>query len=603
MWRRAPIASCVLSTVELPRGEPPTVLDHHQITVLFLSMAILLGTARVLGEIARKFRQPAVLGEILAGILLGPTVLGAVSPNAQTWIFPRDGAGAIALQGITTLCVTLFMLVAGMEIDFSRIVRLRRSAIIIASCGITLPFSIGFILGQSVPGLVGMEPGADPMIFSLFLGIALSIAALPVAAKILMDLNLFRSDLGMVVMASAVVHDLIGWMGFALVLAMIGAAAPSASIFGSVGSGVGVTILLTLGFAAFVLTIGRWLIDRSLPWIQAHTQWPAGVLSLAITLGLAGAAVAEWIGVHAIFGAFLVGVAIGDSSHLQQRTRATVEQFIASVFAPLFFASIGLRVDFLANFDPLLVAVIIVVACAGETIGSGIGAMLAGFPKRQAWAIGFALNARGAMEIVLAMLALQAGVIGERLFVALVIMALVTSIIAGPIMQAVLRRPRPARLREHLSSRTFLPYVMAESNEAAIRRMAVAAAPVAGVSADEIFRVVWERELTMSTSLPNGLAVPHGRLEHLERPLVVIALVPSGVSFDARDGQLTRLLVMVLTPATAHQAQLELLADVARSFARRASIDAAVTSGSFTRFLAMLNIEGSDQAGTVPAPR
>jgi len=570
------------------------MLDHHQITVLFLSMAVLLGASRIMGEIARRFRQPAVLGEILAGIVLGPTVFGAVFPAGQTWLFPRDGGGATAFQGITTLCVTLFMLVAGMEIDFSSIVRLRRSAMIIAACGISIPFLVGFGLGQAIPDIVGMEPGADPMVFSLFLGIALSIAAMPVAAKILMDLNLFRSDLGMVVMASAVVHDLIGWMGFAIVLALLNTGAPAAATLNSIGSGVGFTILLTLGFALFVLTAGRWLIDRALPWIQAHTQWPAGVLSLAITLGLAGAAMTEWIGIHAIFGAFLVGVAIGDSSHLQQRTRATVEQFIASVFAPLFFASIGLRVDFVANFDPVLVPIILVVACVGETLGSSCGALLAGFPKRQAWAIGFALNARGAMEIVLAMLALQAGVIGERLFVALVIMALFTSIIAGPIMQAVLRRPRPARMRAHLSAKTFLPYIVADSNEAAIRRMAIAAAPVAGVPAEEIHRAVWEREQTMPTSLPNGLAVPHGRLEQLDRPLVVVALAPGGVSFDARDGQHSRLIVMVLTPASAHQAQLELLADIARSFGRKEAIDRAVASGNFTRFLAMLNIEGGE---------
>lgn len=564
------------------------MLDPPAITVLFLSMAALLGAARVMGEVARRLRQPAILGEIVAGILLGPTVFGALAPEAQQWLFPRHGASATSLEGITLLCVTLFMLVAGMEIDFSRVVRLRRSAVVIALCGISIPFATGFALGQLVPGVVGMEPLADPLVFSLFLGIALSIAAMPVAARILMDLNLFRSDLGMVVMASAVVHDLVGWMGFAIVLALMNRGGPSLGAF-NVSSSVGLTVALTLLFAGLTLTLGRWLIDRLLPWIQAHTQWPAGVLSVAVTLGLLGAATTEWIGVHAIFGAFIVGVAMGDSSHLQQRTRATVEQFIASVFAPLFFASIGLRVDFVANFDAPLVAIILVVACAGEAIGSGLGAKLAGFPNRQAIAIGFALNARGAMEIVLAMLALQAGVIGERLFVALVIMALVTSIVAGPLMQWVLRRPRPARLRAHLSARTFLPYIVADSNEAAIRRMAIAAAPIAGLTAEEIHRVVWEREQTMSTSLPNGLAAPHGRLAALERSIVVVAIVPNGVSFDARDGQLSRLLVMVLTPATAHQAQLELLADIARTFGRKESIDRAVACGNFTNFLAMLN--------------
>ncbi|MBM4112463.1 MAG: hypothetical protein FJ253_03665 [Phycisphaerae bacterium] len=580
-------------------------LDATGISILFFSLALLLGAARVMGELARRLRQPAVLGEILAGVLLGPTVFGALAPDSFASIFPSTGGGAVALQGITTLCVALFMLVAGMEIDFSSIVRLRKSALLIASCGISVPFVTGFLLGRFASEWVGMEPGADPLAFSLFLGIALSIAALPVIAKILMDLNLYRSDLGMVVVASAVVHDLVGWLVFAVVLALIhaggavhggaGATAAAPSLLTS-GGGVGLTIVMTLVFAALMLTVGRWAIDRLLPWIQAHTQWPAGVLSFAITLGLAGAATTEWIGVHAIFGAFLVGVAIGDSDHLEQRTRATVEQFIASVFAPIFFASIGLKVDFVANFDASLVATILLIACAGEALGSSLGARLAGFPGRQAWAIGFALNARGAMEIVLAMLALQAGVIGPRLFVALVIMALVTTVVAGPIMQWVLRRPRPARLRDHLTAKTFLPYIVAPTNESAIRRMAVAAAPVAGLSADAIHEAVWERERTMPTSLPNGLAVPHGRVVGLERPLVLVAIAPAGVSFDARDGQLSRLIVMVLTPAEAHQAQLELLADIARTFGRKEVIDRAVACGGFTRFLAMLNMEGGDSA-------
>lgn len=581
-------------------------LDASQITILLFSLAILLGGARVMGELARRLRQPAILGEILAGVLLGPTVLGWISPHAFATIFPSSGGGAVSLHGITTLCVTLFMLVAGMEIDFSSIVRLRRSALIIAACGISLPFLTGFLLGRFASEWVGMEPGADPLAFSLFLGIALSIAALPVIVKILMDLNLYRSDLGMVVVACAVVHDLVGWLVFALVLAMINAnqaavaaaagtgPADAVQTLASAGGSVGLTILMTLCFAAFVLTFGRWAIDRLLPWIQAHTQWPAGVLSLAITLGLAGAAATEWIGVHAIFGAFIVGIAIGDSDHLEQRTRGTIEQFIAAVFAPIFFASIGLKVDFVANFDPALVAIILVVACVGEALGSTIGARLAGFPGRQAWAIGFALNARGAMEMVLATLAYQAGVIGERLFVALVIMALVTTVVAGPIMVWVLRRPRPARLRDHLSAKTFLPYILAPTNESAIRRMAVAAGPVAGIDAETIHAAVWERERTMPTSLPNGLAAPHGRIAGLERPLVVVAISPSGVPFDARDGQLSRLIVMVLTPITAHQAQLELLADIARTFGRKEVIDRAVACGGFTRFLAMLNIEGGE---------
>ena len=570
-----------------------STLDHHQVMVMLLALGVLLTAARVLGELARRFRQPAVLGEITAGILLGPTVLGHAAPAAFSALFPADGPNAVALHAITTLCVVLFMLVAGMEVDLSTIFKLRRSALVISLSGLALPFGVGFLLARTVPSFVGMEPGANGLAFSLFLGTALAISALPVIAKILMDLNLYRSDLGMVVVAAAIVNDLVGWVIFAIILGIIGGGGGAATSVGA--AGIATTVVMTLGFACVMLTAGRWAIDRVLPWIHAHVSWPAGVLSFATAVGLLAAACTEWIGIHAIFGAFMAGMGLGASKHLQQRTRSTIEQFIAAVFAPLFFASIGLRVDFVAHFDLALVLTILAVACVGQVLGSSTGARMAGFRWRQSWAIGFALNARGAMEIVLALLALQAGVIGQRLFVALVVMALATSILAGPVMQAVLRRPRPLRLRDFVGGRTFVPWVHAGTAEDVIRRLALAAAPAAGVPAERIHAAVWEREQTMSTALGHGLAVPHGRIAGLERPVVAVGLLPHGVSFDARDGQPARLVIMILTPLDAVQAQLELVADVARTFARPQVVGQAVEAATFTRFLALLNTEGGPE--------
>src|SRR5690606_25841380 len=178
---------------------------------------------------------------------------------------------------------------------------------------------------------------------------ALSISALPVIAKIMMDMNLLKTDVGMLVMGAAMFSDLVGWIIFSIILGMMNANAPADAELGGEhgGLGVGATIGLTLLLVAFTLTVGRWLVHRTLPWIQSRLSWPGGVLSFTLVLTMAGAALTEAIGIHAIFGAFLAGVAVGDSAHVRTQTRMVMHQFVTYIFAPIFFVSFGLAADFL----------------------------------------------------------------------------------------------------------------------------------------------------------------------------------------------------------------------------------------------------------------
>jgi Kef-type K+ transport system membrane component KefB len=402
-------------------------------------MGVLLTFARILGEAARRFNLPSVIGEILAGVLLGPTVLGALASNWTGFLFPPSGPNALVLNGLTTLAISLFLLVAGMEVDLSTVWRQGKSAFMVGAAGAVFPFSLGFSIAWLAPRSLFADQKSDPLIFSLFIAVALSITALPVIVRILMDLNLYHSELGMTIVAAAVFDDIAGWIVFATILGMMGA---------SPGNGLGIvhTILLTLGFTAVMLTLGRWLIHRILGWLLAHTPGSGGILAFSLSLGLFGAAFTEWIGVHAIFGSFLIGVAVGDSPHLKEQTRSTMSQFIAFLFAPLFFASIGLRVDFAAHFNGLLVLIMLAVILVGKIPSCAFGARLSGLPWREAWAIGFGMMAKGTMGIILGLLALQHGVISETLFVAIVVSSLVTSMMSGPLMQRVLKRKRVAAL-------------------------------------------------------------------------------------------------------------------------------------------------------------
>jgi Kef-type K+ transport system membrane component KefB/mannitol/fructose-specific phosphotransferase system IIA component (Ntr-type) len=562
-------------------------LTSPEVTMMFLALGTLLATARFLGEMARRFHQPAVVGEILAGILLGPTVLGVLTPEWQSMLFPGHGRGALVFEGLTTLAIALFLLVAGMEVELSTMWRQGRIASTVAVAGMVGPFGLGFVAAWVGPQFFGWEQDTSALIFALFFATALSISALPVIARTLMDINLYRSDLGMVVIAAAICNDLAGWIIFAVILGLMGNQVIH-------GLGIGHTIWLTLSFALITLTVGRWVIHRVLPWIKAHTSWPGGILGFALSLALFGAAITEHIGVHAIFGAFLVGVAIGDSSHLREQTRAVINQFVSCIFAPLFFASIGLKVNFAAHFDGALLCAVLLIACLGKVVGCGLGARYSGMPPREAWAVGFAMNARGAMEIILGLLALQQGLIGERLFVALVIMALVTSMLSGPMMQRLLGRRKSRQITDYLTARAFLHPLHAHNRQEAIAALSRVMRPTPGLSADSITAAVMERECIMPTGLSHGVALPHARLAGVSAPVVAVGLSSAGIDFDAADGQLAQIIFLLLTPLHDDGAQLEILADITRIFRHAEVRERALEVGNYTEFLALLKSESAD---------
>lgn len=556
-------------------------LTQDNIMVFFLSLALLLGVARVLGELAQRIHQPSILGELLAGLILGPTVLGSLAPETSAFLFPQEGPNAVALNAFTTLAVTLLMLVAGMEVDLSTIWRQGRIGLKAGTAGMVIPFFLGLVVALIAPRALGSDIDADPLVFSLFFATALSISALPVIAKTLMDLDLYRSDFGMVVISAAILNDLIGWIIFAIILGLIGAESGQSN-------NILLTITLTLAFAGVMLTLGRSLVHRTLPFLQAYTRWPGGVLSFALVLALLGAAFTEWIGIHAIFGAFIVGVAVGDSSHLRERTRVIIDEFVSFIFAPVFFASIGLNVNFITHFDLVPVLTVLLIACVCKLAGGVLGARWGDMTKRDAWAVGFAMNARGAMEIILGLLALQAGIIRPRLFVALVIMAIVTSMISGPAIRLILRLGKKRTLLDALSSRLFTRELQASSSRMAIHELTAMACEASGLNTREVEAAVWEREETLPTGIGNGVALPHARIEGISKPIVAIGVSDSGIDFDAPDDKPAYVIFLILTPKDAPDTQLEITAELAKLFRVFGMTEKVLKIKSYTEFLALV---------------
>ncbi len=568
-------------------------LGPHDIALLFLALAVMLGCARGLGELFRKFGQPAIVGEIIAGILLGPTVLGALAPGIAETLFPASSALTLAFDTIEVIAVVLLLLIAGLEVDLSVLWRQGKAALLVSILGVVIPFSIGFGLAYALPDFWGITGGTDRLTFALFFGTALSISALPVAARILMDLGMFKTDIGMLIMAAAMFNDLTGWIIFAIVLGMMNTVVPGGAetTIGHEGLSVIATIGLTLGFVVVLLTVFRWLVHRILPWIQANLSWPGGVLSFILVLAFAGAAVTEAIGIHAIFGAFLVGIAIGDSEHLREHTRSILNQFVTNIFAPIFFVSIGLQVNFLDGFNILLVLGVLVVSIAGKSLGSILGARWGGLAKKESYAVAAGMNAHGAMEVILGLLALEYGIIQEEMFIALVVLALVGATISGPAMSRFIVRPKRWMLADLLDSELYVAEMDARNREEAIQELSAVAAETVELDVEVIADTALERERLMGTGIGEEIAVPHARLEGLTTPVLVIGHSEDGLDFDSPDGKKARLVFLLLTPLNDHAAQVQIFGQIARCFNRPEARQMIYDNKPFDVLRAFIKIE------------
>lgn len=407
-------------------------LSSNELVIFLTSISIMLIGARIFAETLKKIKLPLVLGEMIVGIVLGPTVLGFIFPDWHKTIFPETGNVSVSLQALTQLSVILLLFVAGLEVQLPQVLKQGKPAMFTSIFSMIIPFSLGFWISWHFPNFFLMKEGEDHLVFSLFFGTALSISALPVIARILMDLNLFKSKIGMLIIASAMFNDLLGWLIFSAVLALMKGT--------GAGADIGLTIFYIIGFGIFMLTLGRKLLNYAIPFAQTKLSWPGGILGFSLGFCLLAAAFTEALGIHAILGAFIMGIAVGDSVHLHERAREIIHQFITNIFAPLFFVSIGLHFNFVNHFDGMLVLVICVLAFVGKIVGASIGAYMGGLDLRSSLAVGAGMNARGAMEIILSTLAFNAGIISSEIYTALVIMALLTSMCAGPMIRLILKK-------------------------------------------------------------------------------------------------------------------------------------------------------------------
>ena len=406
-------------------------MNHSQLHVLFVQISLMLAVACLLGYVMKKLSQPIVLGEIIGGILIGPTCLGTVCPELYASLFSADKTVLAGMDTLLKVGMLFFMFAAGLEVNLSHFRRSKWTIVATSLSGGLFPFALGFGMVLVFPDVWGQTD--QPMLLALFMGTALAISALPVIARILMEMDLLGSRVGMTIMTSAMINDLVGWVLFAFLLRHLGREAVGGNIF--------TALALVLGFALLLLALGHWVFRPILKTGGLFKDWPGGLLTFIALLILLAAVGAEHIGIHAIFGAFLVGMALsqGHDAEQEKTINQMIQPFALNFFAPLYFVSVGLKANFTSQFDGALCLLIFVVACVGKVLGAGLGAKLGGMGWREAGAVGVGLNCRGAVEIILASVALEYHLIDQRIFVALVLMAFLTTLLSSALLKPLLR--------------------------------------------------------------------------------------------------------------------------------------------------------------------
>jgi Kef-type K+ transport system membrane component KefB/nucleotide-binding universal stress UspA family protein len=401
-------------------------LDDHQLLVFWSQLLVLVGAARFLGHLMRRLGLPSVVGELGAGLLLGPTVFGRVWESGFDWLFPSDQLQGGLIVAVGWVGIALLLIITGFETDLALIGRLGRASALVSTLSIAVPLAAGLVVGVVLPdSFLGSE--ATRLSFTLFIGGALAVSSLAVVAKILSELGFMRRDFGQITVAAGMANDVFGWLflGAISALAASGEFAPAE---------LGLTLAGMALFIVGALTVGQRGVDELLRRTRRAGENIGGGVTIAVLVALAFAVVTQWIGVEGVLGAFIAGIVLGRSRFQQAAVLGHIESITASFLAPVFFATAGLRVDLglLVDNDAVgWAALLVTVAIVAKFLGAYVGARWARLSRREGVALGAGLNARGALEVVIATVGLSLGVLNDTAYTTVVLVPLVTSLLSA----------------------------------------------------------------------------------------------------------------------------------------------------------------------------
>lgn len=451
-WSLA-LASSGAAASEGPRAGPSEAL-------LITQIVLLLFVGRLFGEVMQRIGQSAIMGQLLAGLVLGPSVFGALWPDAQHLVFAGGSEQKAMLEAISDLGILMLLLLTGMETDLDLVKKARRAAVSVSVAGLVLPFACGVTLGQFLPETMLPRPELR-LITSLFLGTALSVASVKIVAMVVREMKFLRRKIGITLLASAVVDDTIGWCIIAIT--------SSLATHGELNSATLVQSVLGTGlFLVTSLTVGRRLVFGLIRWTNDHFISEAPVVTAILIVMGVMALITHMIGIHTVLGAFVAGILVGESPILTRKIDEQLRGLVVGLFMPVFFALAGLNADLSILREPgllLLTGALIAIASIGKFTGAFLGGALGRLSLRESLALACGMNARGSTEVIVASIGLSMGVVSHELYTMIVTMAVVTTLAMPPTLRWALSRlplqeEEQARLeREELEAKGFIPKV------------------------------------------------------------------------------------------------------------------------------------------------
>jgi Kef-type K+ transport system membrane component KefB/nucleotide-binding universal stress UspA family protein len=445
---RTAVAACVFAGVPgfAAAATAGTALGGTAEVLFIAQIVVLILVGRLLGEVMQRIGQPAVVGQLLAGLILGPSLFGWIWPEGQAFLFPHTIEQKSMISAVSQLGILMLLLLTGMETDLALARKVGGKSFLITALGVAVPFACGFALGEFLPRSMLPDP-SHRVVAALFLGTALSISSIKIVAMVIREMNFMRRNLGQIIVAAAIMEDSLGWIIIAVTLGI--ATAGGIALVSLARTVIGVAL-----FLGFSFTVGRTLVFKLIRWVNDTFQSEYAVVSAILIVMGTMAVLTDLIGVHTVLGAFVAGVLVGESPILTEHIQQQVRGLIVALFMPVFFGLSGLSADLTILKDPTLALYtlgLVAIASVGKFTGAFLGAELAGLNRREAFAIGCGMNARGATEVIVATIGLSMGVLTQNLFTMIVTMAVITTSAMPPMLRwALLRLPPEKEERERL---------------------------------------------------------------------------------------------------------------------------------------------------------
>ncbi len=407
----------------------------HTTAIFATELILLLFIGRLLGEGMARIGQPALFGQLLAGVVLGPSVFGVLAPGLHQTLFPGTPALKSMIDALSQIGILLLLLLTGMETNLGLVSRRRRAVISTSLFGIAVPFVCGVALAYALPATLIPIPAAR-LVTALFLGTALSISSVKIVAMVLVEVGAIRRDLGQLMLATAILDDTIAWV---IIAVIAGIAAHGTVSWSTAATSVGGAAL----FLAVSFTIGRRVVANIIRWTNDNLIIEVPVITAILLVMLVMALTTDMIGVHTALGAFVAGMLVGQSPILTEHIEGELRGFVLAFFSPVFFAVAGLGMDLRSFTDPTLLAytlAVVLVASIGKFLGALAGGRIGGLSGRESLALATGLNARGSTEVIIASIGLSMGVLSNQLYTMIVAMAIITTLAMPPTLRWMLAR-------------------------------------------------------------------------------------------------------------------------------------------------------------------